>query len=695
MKITDNSHTVLTHDIENETEFSITCNGKAFKALSDTLYKDKIGSIIREISSNAYDSHVMAGTPSLPFEVHLPDAFEPWFSVKDYGVGMSPTEITEVFTHLFKSTKEDNNNVIGAFGLGSKTPFSYTDQFTVVSIKDGIKSVYGAYTTESGIPKISLIESTPTDEHNGVEVSMSVKQQDYDAFKVKASEQLRFFKVQPVFTNADNFKIVNPVSNAQVSFEIPEVNFKMYNATHIRNWLIQGNIGYPFEINEFINACQDKELVKFVNQLRHKGNFVIEVPIGAIGVTVSREAVEYNEYTISSIQKVFEFVRDNLQQKIEEELKEFKTDWERAEYLNNHSLAGDRRTYLNRFGDNKPHVSGFGNSLVKYQAKPLADRAYSIVNGYGQGVSDIEPSKDYTFVVEDDCKYKAQRKSIVAGGRKSYVARSKIFLSSATLKTEEIIREFQKDFGDYPKERIKFLSEVEYVPPVRVKNGPAAKKTNFYVCNSTSVAAWPKMHESLTEYAKGKTIVVIPLDRLAYAEADGYTQVQKYHRFKEVFTFFDKESSLPTVIGINQRDYKKLIDNGAKTLKTWLQENEDFVQKQSYKLQKRKKFIEQLETLRDYAFYLKDSQKDKTVQKLLRLNDCYGNKYSHYGVPSGVELSESLVETISTVQGKFKEKVQGVKDTVPILKVPKHFLKDLNSDELSALASVKMPKKGE
>lgn len=451
MKLHNYSQAVEVHGDESSSSFQIEMNAKAFKALSDTLYKDKIGSIIREVSSNAYDSHVMAGTPDLPFEVHLPDAFEPWFSVKDYGVGMSPAEITEVFTHLFKSTKEDNNNVIGAFGLGSKTPFSYTDQFTVVSIKDGVKSVYGAYTNETGIPKISLIESVETAEHNGVEVSMSVKQQDYAAFKVKVSEQLRFFKVQPVFLNADNFRIENPVSNAQVSFEIPEVNFTMYNSTSINNWLIEGNIGYPFEINEFINACQDKELVKFVNQLRYKGNFTIEVPIGAIGVTVSREAVEYNEYTISSIQKVFEFVRDNLRQKIEEELKGFETDWERAEYLNNHSLAGDRRMYLDCFVANKPSVSGFGNSLVRYQAKPPSDRAYNLINGYGQVVSEIEPSKDYTFIVEDDCKYKTQRKTVASGGRKSYVARSKIFLSSATLSTEEIVEEFQKDFGDYPR----------------------------------------------------------------------------------------------------------------------------------------------------------------------------------------------------------------------------------------------------
>lgn len=70
------------------TGFSIAMNAKAFRVLSSGLYKDKIGSIVREISFNAKDAHVDAGKPDVEFYVHLPDDFEPYFAVRDYGKGL-------------------------------------------------------------------------------------------------------------------------------------------------------------------------------------------------------------------------------------------------------------------------------------------------------------------------------------------------------------------------------------------------------------------------------------------------------------------------------------------------------------------------------------------------------------------------------------------------------------------------------
>ena len=106
--------------------FSIAMNAKAFRTLSDTLYQNKIGSIVREISCNALDGHTANGNANQPFEVHLPDHFEPWFAVKDFGIGLTPDDIVTVFTKYFESTKEQTNEMIGAFGLGGKSPFSYT-----------------------------------------------------------------------------------------------------------------------------------------------------------------------------------------------------------------------------------------------------------------------------------------------------------------------------------------------------------------------------------------------------------------------------------------------------------------------------------------------------------------------------------------------------------------------------------------
>ena len=59
---------------------------------------------------------------------------------KDFGVGMSDYEVRYVFATYMKSTKDDKANEIGAYGLGAKTPFAYTDAFTIIAIKDGVRN---------------------------------------------------------------------------------------------------------------------------------------------------------------------------------------------------------------------------------------------------------------------------------------------------------------------------------------------------------------------------------------------------------------------------------------------------------------------------------------------------------------------------------------------------------------------------
>ena len=126
-----------THGILASTQFSIKANGKAFKVLIDGLYSDKIRAVVREIWSNAFDAHAMAGNTDKPFDCHLPTIFAPHFAVRDYGVGMSHDQIMRLYTTVFESSKEDTNDQVGKLGLGSKSPFAYTDTFTVTSYKIG------------------------------------------------------------------------------------------------------------------------------------------------------------------------------------------------------------------------------------------------------------------------------------------------------------------------------------------------------------------------------------------------------------------------------------------------------------------------------------------------------------------------------------------------------------------------------
>ena len=66
-------------------DFKIKNSAAAFAVLSSSIYSNKIRAIIRELSCNAYDSHVAAGKADIPFHIHLPSTFECYFSIRDFG----------------------------------------------------------------------------------------------------------------------------------------------------------------------------------------------------------------------------------------------------------------------------------------------------------------------------------------------------------------------------------------------------------------------------------------------------------------------------------------------------------------------------------------------------------------------------------------------------------------------------------
>ncbi len=315
--------------------FSIAANGKAFRVLSDTLYADKIGSIVRELSCNAYDAHVACGKQSQPFEIHFPDEFEPWFSVKDYGIGLSPDDITNVFTVYFQSTKDNSNDSIGAFGLGAKTPFSYTDQFTVTSIKDGVMSIYSAFIAQNGMPCITKMHDEPHVGCNGVEIKMSVKREDYRKFSEAISNQLRFFKVKPeLFNQPNGFEFQSGISNA--SYESEKIRVGKNNSYSAKQYLIQGQVGYPINFDKLTIALgYNTKVVKFLENIRYT-DVELYFDIGQIGVTASREGIEYDNTTVSNICKLVESVIPEIESHLSDVLSNL-TNYQKAEYLNSNS----------------------------------------------------------------------------------------------------------------------------------------------------------------------------------------------------------------------------------------------------------------------------------------------------------------------------------------------------------------------
>jgi len=322
-------------NFEKTQSFRIAGNSKMFEILSSKLYSDPIAAIVRELSTNAVDSHIQAGKEGVPFEVHLPTLLEPWFSVMDFGVGMSHEEILQVYTVYGESPKDSSNLYNGALGLGSKSPFGYTQEFTVVSIKDKTKNTYLCY-INNGFPDISLISSEETEEGNGVTVQVPVTEKDHKRFFATATRIYSFFKVRPktnIATKWFTLKELTPtISILKGSAELlrdepaPSSNMfgihpKQFFEGHHREssiYVLQSNVAYPIAHRHYDMIFKDKSdqslgrtleiILQSADNNSCHGNertvFVLKVNNGDVSFTPNREELSFDEPTVNTIKKL-------------------------------------------------------------------------------------------------------------------------------------------------------------------------------------------------------------------------------------------------------------------------------------------------------------------------------------------------------------------------------------------------------
>ena len=353
-------------------DFKIKASAKAFNILSSGLYANKIRAIVRELSCNAVDSHMAAGKADTPFDVHLPNDLEPWFSIRDYGTGLSHEQVTSIYTTYFESTKTDSNDYIGALGLGSKSPFSYTDNFTVTAIKDGKKGIYSAFINAQGVPSIAQMMTEETTDPAGVEIKFSVNDRyDYSKFRDEARQVYTYFKLRPVVTGYKDFQF------ADVEYETENIIPGVHSYKHNHNSkAIMGNIAYPVDIP---NAD------KVLGELRTLLNQGLELhfAIGEVDFQASREGLSYIPQTIEAIKAKLEAVNAALTVVLAKEADAVENLWERALFLNTKRQSGlwsaavvkyvadtkfvlanpDQKQYWNFLKDNKITVDELTNKF--------------------------------------------------------------------------------------------------------------------------------------------------------------------------------------------------------------------------------------------------------------------------------------------------------------------------------------------
>lgn len=320
---------------------AIKATTKAFQVLSSNLYSDKILAIVRELSCNAWDSHVSAGKSDVAIDVHLPTALDCTFYVKDYGLGMSDldirggytapdgsrvsheqgrgkldhTQFHGIYTTFFDSTKTDSDDVIGQLGLGSKSPYAYAHTFTVESRFDGQKRIYTCYKNTRGEPSITLLDTSDTDESNGMTISLAVAKNDIFKFAEAARKALMYFQPTPRVIGQRN---VIPYSlEHTIEGTTWKVRKSEWAAQMSGSYVVQGFIAYPIDVYQL-----EQNGLSQVGGLFARANIDIFVPIGMVDPAPSREALSYDQRTIKNLIEAItlacEEVRASFQQRLDQ-----------------------------------------------------------------------------------------------------------------------------------------------------------------------------------------------------------------------------------------------------------------------------------------------------------------------------------------------------------------------------------------
>lgn len=304
-----------------ESEFKIKATAKAFSILSSGLYSDKILAVVRELSCNAYDSHVAAGKRDVPIEIKLPNALDSTFYVKDFGTGLSKEDVYSLYSTYFDSTKADSNEFIGALGLGSKSPFSYVNSFSVESRHNGMVRLFTAMINENGVPSIAMLAEQPTTEPNGMTISLACKRGDESKFVAAAKRALMYFDVQPKVIGVVNFKPYD------VKHPVVGSNWKLRNSDYYADmrgaYVVQGFVAYPIDTNIIRQHASNPNI-----QLILSMNIDLYVDIGAVEVAASREALSYTKHTIDNLLRVVSNVSREIRDSFQKEIDSKPTLWE-------------------------------------------------------------------------------------------------------------------------------------------------------------------------------------------------------------------------------------------------------------------------------------------------------------------------------------------------------------------------------
>lgn len=300
----DDDYTAISSSVEDTIAMGVSNPALIFQMLCNKIYGFPLRTTVQEYMANARDAHREVGREDRAVRVALPNSLSPTLTITDYGPGISPDSMANVFACIGESTKRGDNIQHGGWGIGAKVGFAYSDIFYITSRYNGTSTEYMAYIGSDRLGYIDKLSSRPyaQEEGDGVTIKVPIRESDFDDVAAALLRCTYFWKVRPIVTNAPPsltklFDRYHPCSDNTGVFSLspvlsPELH-SMITGEGPKPLIVVDGIIYGTVSEERLPDICDKLLP----------NSVLNFGVGELDLSISREGVQYTEHTMSAIRE--------------------------------------------------------------------------------------------------------------------------------------------------------------------------------------------------------------------------------------------------------------------------------------------------------------------------------------------------------------------------------------------------------
>lgn len=267
------------------------------KALEN--YSNPIQTLVQEYVNNGKDSNREAGVPDNKMDVYVPTIDNPIFKLRDYGIGLDNEGVINVYRKLGTSTKRKGNTksgkLAGGYGAGSKIWMRYGDSIIIRAWKDGKEITYLGHTAKSKLGSYKLLEEKDSNEPNGVEIEIALKDaSDVRPFRNAIRRMFLFWKEKPNIIDG-NFE--------WPEYKFEDENFIFTNDKQIDKLCISVD-GTPYNLDKDYDSVYKSNILNKLSSLMKNDSVVLKAEIIDVDIPMNREQVSDDDNLLSFLNSV-------------------------------------------------------------------------------------------------------------------------------------------------------------------------------------------------------------------------------------------------------------------------------------------------------------------------------------------------------------------------------------------------------